>query len=116
MGSKKKAAVEACRVRVTDKAEKDKEKIISFIAEKRNQTLNAVRIADAIQRRFARIGHNPWAFKECEEIPTVSKMYRRATCYSWSIVYKITRTEVIILGVIHQSTKASRIRALRKIK
>jgi plasmid stabilization system protein ParE len=116
MGTKKKGIAEGYPVRVTEKAEKDVNEIVGFISDKRKQTLNGLRVADALERKFVRIGRNPWAFKECEEIPTTSKMYRRAACYSWSIVYRISHAEVIILGVIHQSSKPSRTRELRKIK
>lgn len=116
MGSTKKATATAYSVRVTDEAEKNKNEIIGFISFVRNQTLNAVRIADALQRKFVRIGCNPWAFKECEEIPTKNRMYRKASCYSWFIVYKISGTVVIILGIIHQACKPSKIRSLKRRK
>jgi hypothetical protein len=36
-----------------------------------------------------RIVVNPLAFRECEELRTKAKIYRRALCSSWQIIYRI---------------------------
>ena len=63
-----------------------------------------------------RIALNPFAFRECEEIPTTTKIYRRAVCFSWLIIYKITNAEIVVLGIIHGSRRPSKIKKLKKIK
>ena len=61
-----------------------------------------------------RIGLNPYAFRECEELATKSKIFRRAVCKSWQIIYRINGFEIVVLGILHSSRKASVIKALRK--
>src|SRR5258706_420036 len=78
--------------------------------------LNAIKIGDAIFAIFDKIATNPFAYKECEQLSTKTKMYRQASCYSWYIIYKILATEIVILGIIHQSRKPARLKALRKVK
>jgi len=78
--------------------------------------LTAVKVGDAIFAKIDRIARNPMAFKECVEIPTKTKMYRRAVCLSWIIIYKLTDAEIIILGIIHGARRPSKIRNLRKVK
>lgn len=56
------------------------------------------------------------ALQNIDEIPTKSKIYRRAICHSWSVVYRIDTNEIIILGIIHHSRRPSKIKKLRKIK
>jgi hypothetical protein len=53
---------------------------------------------------------------EGEEIPTANKIYRKAICLSWIIIYKIKPAETVILGIIHGHRRPSRIKSLRKVK
>ena len=46
-------------------------------------------MGDALFDTIDRIGQNPLAFRECEEILTADKIYRKAVCQSWLIIYKI---------------------------
>jgi hypothetical protein len=62
-----------------------------------------------------RIQQNPFQFKACEELPAKSKMYRKAICFSWLIIYKVVKTEIRILGIIHSSRNSSKIKSLRKV-
>lgn len=62
------------------------------------------------------VENNPLAFRECDEIPTETKIYRKAVCMSWLIIYKIKVSEIVVLGIIHGSRKASKVRNLRKVK
>ncbi|MGQ1947259.1 type II toxin-antitoxin system RelE/ParE family toxin [Geofilum sp. OHC36d9] len=63
-----------------------------------------------------RIEQNPLAFRECEEIPTKTKIYRKAVCMNWLIIYKIKVSKTVIPGIIQGSRRASKVRKLRKIK
>lgn len=73
-------------------------------------------MGDAIYDTFDRIGQNPFAFRECEEILTKNKIYRKAVCQSWIIVYRIKDNEIVILGILYAYRRASKIRQLRRIK
>jgi len=116
MENKKKPVTKKYSVRVTLNAIRNIDEITGYIAFINRQPANAILVGDAIYDTIDRIERYPLAFKECEEISTKSKMYRRAICLSWLVIYKITRDEIIILGVIHSSRKPSVLKALRKIK
>jgi plasmid stabilization system protein ParE len=116
MGQQKKAIAEAYEVRISDNALKNIDEITGYITFINKEPLNAVKVGDAIFRTIDRIGASPLAFRECSELQTKSKMYRRAVCLSWQIIYKVVGREVVVLGVIHGSRKPSGVRVLRRIR
>lgn len=116
MVKQKEKAFQPRKVRLTINAAEDIDEITSYIAFVNEQPGNAAKVGDAILETFVRIGQNPLAYKEWEEIPTKTKIYRQAVCLSWLIIYKITSSEIIILGIIHAARKPSIIRKLRKRK
>lgn len=116
MGSTKEQAPKTYSLRVTEGALQNIDDITGYIAYIRHQPLNAIRIGDKIFGIIDRIEKNPLAFRECEEIPTKTKIYRKAVCMSWNIIFKIIASEIVILGIIHGSRRAGRVRALRKVK
>ena len=96
-------ATTAYRVTLSKNAVKNIDEITGYIAFINQQPLNAVRAGDAIFNILDRIQKNPKAYKECNLIPTKSKMYRQTKCLSWYIIYKIKFNQVTILGIIHSS-------------
>jgi len=92
------------------------DEITGYITFINREPLNAVKVGDELFNTISRIGQHPYAFKECDEIKTKTKIYRRAVCLSWLIIYKIIKTEIIILGIIHTSRKPSTIKILKRIK
>ncbi|MBN1340146.1 MAG: type II toxin-antitoxin system RelE/ParE family toxin [Bacteroidales bacterium] len=116
MASPKEKAPATYKVRLTEKARQDIDYITGYIAFINHQPLNATGVGDALFETIDRIGQNPFAFRECSEIPTKNKIYRQAVCLSWLIIYKIKAREVTILGIIHSARKPSRIKKYRKIK
>lgn len=116
MGKEGKEAAKTRKIRVLNSAYKDIEEITDFIAFDNQQPLNAVKVARIILETINKIEQNPFTFKECEGMPTKTKMYRKAVCLSWLIIYKITATEIIILGVIHGARNPSKIKGFRKVK
>jgi plasmid stabilization system protein ParE len=116
MGKKEKPASEARKIRVHEQAYNDIDQLTDFIAIASQQPLNAVKVADAIFQKLDNIAKNPFAYRECEALPTKGKIYRQASCLSWLIIYKITDAEIIILGIIHTSRRPSRIKRLRSAK
>jgi plasmid stabilization system protein ParE len=101
-------------IKITEFALQNIDDITGYIAFIKHQPLNAIRVGDRIFQTIERIGTSPHAFRECEEIKTKLKMYRKAVCMSWLIIYKVKATEVTILGIIHGSRISSSIRKLRK--
>lgn len=116
MGEQKKTTVKAFKIRVSVNALQQIDEITGYIAFIGQQPLNAIKVGNAIFQTIDRIALNPFSFRECEEIPTKNKMYRRAICYSWSVIYRINDSEVVIPGIIHHSRRPAKIRKLRKIK
>jgi len=116
MGRQKKKAATAYEVRISTNALQNIDEITGYIAFVNQQPLNAIKVGDALYKVIDRIARNPFAFRECEELSTKTKMYRRALCYSWRIIYRINNNMVLILGIIHSARRPSIIRPLRKIK
>jgi plasmid stabilization system protein ParE len=116
MGNTKEKAPKTYSLRITKSALQNIDDITGYIAYIKHQPLNAIRVGDKIFETIDRIEQNPLTFRECEEIPTKTKIYRNAICMSWLIIYKIKVTEIVILGIIHGSRRASKIRKLRKVK
>ena len=116
MGKQKKATSATYQVRISENAIKNIDEITGYIAFINHEPMNAIKVGDSIMEAILRIELNPLAFRECDELATKSKMYRRAICLSWLIIYKITSSQIIILGIIHTSKKPSSIKMLRKIK
>jgi plasmid stabilization system protein ParE len=116
MGNTKEKAAKTYSLRVTENALQNIDDITGYIAFIKHQPLNAIRVGDKIFETIDRIGQNPLAFRECEEIPTKTKVYRKAVCMSWNIIYKIKAAEIVILGIIHGSRRASKVKKLRRVK
>jgi len=116
MGAKKEATPKTYKIRVSHNALQNIDEITGYIALINQQPLNAIKVGDSIFKTIDRIAKNPLAFKECKELPTKTKMYRRALCLSWSIIYRISNTDIVILGIINQSRWAASRTKLRKIK
>jgi plasmid stabilization system protein ParE len=116
MGRTKEEPEKTYPVRVTLNALSSINHIINYIAFFMHEPISAIRVGDDIYRTIDRIEKNPYAFRECEEIPTKSKIYRKAVCLSWLIIYRISPIEVAILDIIHSSRTPRRIKYLRKVK
>jgi len=116
MGSTKEKASKTYLIRITKNALQNINQITGYIAFIKQQPLNAIRVGDKIFETIKRIEQNPLAFRECEEIRTKTKIYRKAVCLSWTLIFKIKDSEIIVLGIIHGSQRASKVRKLRSVK
>jgi len=116
MGRTEERTPKAYSLRITDNALQNIDDITGYIAFIKHQPLNAITVGDKIFETIDRIGHNPLAFREREEIPTKRKTYRKAVCMSWNIIYKIKGSEILILGIIHRSRKVSKVRSLKNVR
>jgi plasmid stabilization system protein ParE len=112
MGRTKEKTSKTFSLRVSNNALQNINDITGYIAYVKHQPLNAISVGDKIFEIIDRIETNPLAFRECEEIPTKNKIYRKAVCMSWFIIYKVKTSEIVILGIIHGSRRISRIRSL----
>jgi plasmid stabilization system protein ParE len=116
MGCAKEETPKKYSLRITENALRNIDEITGYIAFLKHEPLNAIRVGDKIFETIERIKRNPLAFRACEEIPTKTKMYRKAVCMSWLIIFKVKASEITVLGIIHCSRKPSRIKKFRKIK
>ena len=116
MGKKEKTTAQKHKIRIQDEAYNDIEQITDFIANQNQQPLTAIKIADSIFQIIDKIGNNPFAYKECEAIPTKSKIYRQAICSSWLIIFRISPIEILILGIVHGARNPSEIKKLKRKK
>ena len=116
MGATKEEAPKAYSLRITEHALQNIDDITGYIAYFRHEPLNAIRVGDEIFKTIDHIEKNPFAFRECEEIPTKNKIYRKAVCFSWLIIYKIKPGEIVIFGIIHGKRRPSGIRSFRRVK
>ncbi len=116
MGNAKAKTPKTYSLRLTENAFQNINDITGYIAYIKHQPLNAIRVGDKIFETIDRIERNPLAYRECEEIPTKNRIYRKAVCMSWLIIYKIKASEIIVLGIIHSSRRKSKVKKLRKIK
>ncbi len=101
MDRQEKTAPKTYQIRISVNALQNIEEITGYIAFINQQPLNAIKVGDAIFDVIDRIAANPLAFRECEELPTKAKIYRRALCFSWHIIYRIKAEQIVVLGIIH---------------
>ncbi len=104
------------QINLLDNAVENLREIKHYIAVEKQQPLNAIKVSLAFSEMFKKIEKQPWAYKECKEIPTTNHIYRRAVCFDWLIIFKIKEATILIIGIIHGSRKSSKIRQLRKMK
>lgn len=116
MVRKEKTTSKTYQVRISTHALQNIDEITGYIAFIKHQPLNAIKVGEAIFETFDRIGNNPYAFRECEELPTKTKIYRRVACSAWTIIYRIKTNEVVVLGIIHSARRPTRLKALRRVK
>ena len=109
-------AEETYQIRLTRQTQRSINQIVGYIAHIMHEPQNAIRVGNEIFLTIERIGKNPFIFRECEEMQTENKIYRKAVCLSWLIIYRINNGEVLILDILHGSRNPQRIKRLDKIK
>jgi len=115
MGRTERETPKTYTLKLTENALQNIDSITGYIAYIKHEPLNAIRVGNEIFEVINRIEKNPFAFRECEEIQTKNRIYRKAVCLSWLIIFKVRQTEIIILGIIHAHRKPSGIGRLRKV-
>ncbi|MEI8279018.1 MAG: type II toxin-antitoxin system RelE/ParE family toxin [Bacteroidota bacterium] len=116
MGKQLKENTKDYEVKLSTYALHNIDEITGYIAFIDHQPINAIKVGNAIFDTIERISLHPFAFRECEELATKVKKYRRAVCLTWLIIYKISGSTITILGIIHTSRRPHIIRTLKKNK
>ena len=101
MGRSKESTAKTNSLRLTEHAYQNISQITGYIAFIKHEPFNAIHVGETIFKTIDRIAKNPIAFPECQELPTKNKIYRKAICLSWLIIFKVRSCEIIILGIIH---------------
>ncbi len=114
MGEKEKRTFKKYKVSITENPSRNIDEITGYIAFLKKEPLNAARIGDIFFSVLERIELNPFAFKECPELKTKSRIYRQAKCSSWIIIYKTNLQHVLILGILHAARKPGEKKLLKK--
>jgi plasmid stabilization system protein ParE len=116
MGRSEEDIKKAYALRITENAFQNINEITGYIAFVNHEPLNAIRVGDELFKTIDKIHINPTIFPECQEIPTINKIYRKAICIAWLIIFKIRPFEIVILGIIHQHRRPSSIKGIRKVQ
>lgn len=90
------------------------DEIVTHIAFEKNQPLNALKVAEGINATMQKIASNPLMYSPCENLPTQSNIYREARFKSWLIVFKLSRSQITILGVLSGRKKSSAFKKITK--
>lgn len=105
------------KLRITENAVDNLEEILFYLEFIKYSPDSAKRVKAKIIRKIKKnILIHPFSYRECEEITTKTKIYRKALCSPYWIIYKVKPFEIIILGFIHTSQSPSKTRALRRVK
>ena len=116
MGNAKKENPDVYSLTISKQAIQNIDQITDYIAYIKHEPINAIHVGQEIFKTIERIEKNPLAFRECSEIPTKNKIYRKAVCLSWLIIYKVRLYEITILGIIHQHQRPSHIKSIQRVK
>lgn len=71
---------------------------------------------DKIWQFVNMLSSNYLLFPECRHLPTKSKMYRWIILESHLIIYRIAKTEVQVLRLLHSKNNITKIKTSRRIK
>jgi plasmid stabilization system protein ParE len=105
------------KLRFTNNALDNLEELLFYIEFIEYSPVAAKKVKTKIIRVIKKnILFHPLSFRECDEISTKTKIYRKALCSPYWIIYKVKPFEIIILGFIHTSQAPSKTRALRRVK
>jgi plasmid stabilization system protein ParE len=99
MGNSKGNNPKAYSLRITNYALQNINEITDYIAYINHEPLRAIKVGDEFFAAIGRIEKNPMIFRECEEIPAKTGIYRKAVCMNWLIIYKIKASEIVVMGI-----------------
>ena len=77
------------RLYISDRAERDLDHIIAYIAEKLAAPLAAADFADAVYDCYNNLESDPFIYEQCRDAMLKKEGYRRAVIKNYILVYKI---------------------------
>ncbi|NPA45459.1 MAG: type II toxin-antitoxin system RelE/ParE family toxin [Chlorobi bacterium] len=86
----------------------------NFIYLKSKSPKNAISFAKNVDKKVEGIKQNPKLFPTERYLYTKRRLYRFSLVMkSWKIIYKVTNSKLIFLGIIHTAQHPSKIKNLR---
>ena len=85
---------------VSDPAEQDLSRIISYIAEKLAAPQAAADFADAVFDCYDRLENNPYLYEQCRNAKLQKEGYRRAVIKNYILLYKVNEETKMV--VVHR--------------
>ncbi len=86
----------------------------NFLYLKNKSPKNALSFAEKIDKNIDAIKQNPKLFPTERYLFTKRGLYRFSLVMkSWKIIYKVTNSKLIFLGIIHTAQHPSKIKSLR---
>jgi len=75
---------------------------------------NALAVSQKIVVLSKSLSRLPFRFEECEQLKTKTGIYRKATCLSYKIIYRVKQSRVEILAIFHSSQNPKKTKLFRK--
>lgn len=95
-------------------AEENLRDIFNYIRE--DSPKNAAKVVTGIINLSKSLSYSPRHFQECEELPTKTKIYRKASYPPFKIIYRIKSHRIEVLSIFHSSQNPKKLIAFRKVK
>ena len=77
------------RLDVSDRAEEDFEKIVSYISQKLSAPQAASDFSDEVFACYDRLEENPFMYEECRDFKLKKEGYRRVVINNYILLYKV---------------------------
>jgi len=85
------------RVEISDRADYELDRILSYISEDLSAPQAASSFIDEIYECYDRLEQNPYIYEKCRDPKLRSEGYRRAIIKNYIILYKIYNDDLIIV-------------------
>jgi len=85
------------RVDVSDRADYELDKILTYIAEDLAAPEAAISFADEVYKCYDRLEENPYTYEACRDTRLNKGGYRRAVIKNYVMLYKIYDHELVIV-------------------
>jgi len=84
-------------VDISDRAEYELDKILSYIADDLDAPQAASNFVDEVYRCYDRLEDNPYIFEECRDPRLQREGYRKAVIKNYVMIYKIYEHNLVII-------------------
>jgi plasmid stabilization system protein ParE len=103
------------QVIVSDRFYESSEQVYAFGFE-RFGYFQAERYKQKIRSSLDTLSEYYTAYSECRHLATKSRKYRNIILDAHLIIYRVTKTRIEVLDIVHSRSSISKIRSVRKIR